>query len=543
MAIHASRRAQIELGLDPKGLDPGIADARSKLRGFEDAIRRDQKRRRSKGAGAVIAGAVGGFTASATNRAMDYAADVAGEVIDIERALTRLQIATGRTPREMEGFRAKLAAISKESGIARVSLLEGTSAYVALTGDAAGAEAALATFARVANASGATMEDIAATGAALKDNLGIDPKDFEAGFGVLIEQGKAGAIELKELATLLSGLAPSFAQFKGGKGLGGMADLGASFQATRKGFGSAAEAATGVRALMVAINRSAGRFQAAGVKIFSKNPKTGKKELRGFLEIVDAIGRSKLAKDPTALTKAFGSDEAKRAYDQLILNRNLVRDLAAAGADGATVGRDAAAFLESDAGRLTKAMNALKESVAASLSPERIQAFASALEHAVALAGDLAIKIEKVIGAVPGMQREFRRLMGIQTDDDLIEDRRRQHLEGRQAAARRMGLSDRQVAMEDRLADALASGVKPDFAGAKSAGQAYSLAELQQLQKIIASTQTTDAVRLQNLATQAVVRAMIEEIKKTPTVVQLGTESVNRASQDAKSHRGRPGGR
>jgi TP901 family phage tail tape measure protein len=542
MAINASRRAQIELGLDPKGLDSGIADARAKLRGFEDAVRRDQKRRKSKGAGAIIGGAVGGFTASATSRAMDYASEVAGEVIGLERSLTRLQIATGRTPREMEGFRAKLSEVSKESGIARTALLEGTSAYVALTGDAAGAEAALATFARVANASGATMEDIATTGAALKDNLGIDPKDFETGFGVLIEQGKAGAIELKELATLLSGLAPSFAQFKGGKGLGGMADLGAAFQASRKGFGSAAEAATGVRSLMVAINRSASKFEKAGVKIFTKNPKTGKKELRGFLEIVDAIGRSKLAKDGTLLTKAFGSDEAKRAYDQLILNRNLVRDLAAAGADGATVGRDAAAFQESAAGRLAAAMNNLKESVAAALSPERIEAFASVLERAVRLAGDLAIRIEKVIDAVPGMRREFRRLFDIQTDDDLIEDRRNAHLQSRFDEAKRRGLHPAQIAAEDRLANALETGVKPDAPGVKNAGQRFSLAELQHIRDIIAPS-ATDADRLQNLASQAIVRELIEQIKKTPTIVQLGTESVNRASQDAKTHRGRPGGR
>ena len=245
-------------------------------------------------------------------------AAMAGEAVTLEKGLARFQIATDNSDAQMADFRSSLADTARASGLNRQELLDGAAAYVALTGDAAGAAAGMGLFAQVSNATGSSMADIAATAAAMKDNLGIKPSEFEAAFSALAVQGKAGAVELRELATELAGVAPSFAQFKNGKGAEGLAEMGAVLQVVRKGFGSTSEAATGFRSMMVAVQRNAVKFSKAGVRIFDKDPKTGKKSLRDFSDIVDAIAHSKLAKDPTLLTKAFGTDEAKRAYDQLI---------------------------------------------------------------------------------------------------------------------------------------------------------------------------------------------------------------------------------
>jgi len=309
---------------------------------------------------------------------------MAEEAIDTERALTRLQIATNKTPAQMGALREELNKSSGELGLSRGSLLEGASAYVALTGDAEGAAEAMKLFGKVSNATGSSMADIAATAAAMKDNLGIDPKDFEAGFSALAVQGKEGAVELRELATELSGIAPSFAQFKGGKGAAGLAEMGASLQVIRKGFGSSSEAATGMRALMVSIARHADKFRKAGVQIYDKDPKTGKKRLRDFSDIIDAIGKSKLANSPTLLTDAFGSDEAKRAYDQLIQNRKLLDDLIARSSDANAINRDAATYQQSAAGRIEAAWNKVKLAVAEAFSPERIEIAVKLIEKAAA---------------------------------------------------------------------------------------------------------------------------------------------------------------
>lgn len=510
----SSRRAQIELGLDPKGMDTGIREARAKLRGFEDRLGKGIRRKGGAMATGIIGGLVGGVTGAVTGRVLGMVENTAEDVLNVERALTRLQIASGQSATELAKVRQNLNHVSRASGISRSEILSGSSTYLALTGDVAGATQSMALFAKVANASGSGMADIASTAASMKDNLKIDPKDFEKGFDILISQGKEGAIELNELATLLAGLAPSFAQFEGGSGIDGMADLGASFQAARKGFGSAAEAATGVRALMVSINRSADKFQKAGVKIFTKNPKTGKKELRGFLDIVDAIGRSKLARDPTALTKAFGSDEAKRVFDQLILNRDLVRELQENRGGGA-VSKDSATYLASTAGKVETAMNAAKLALVEAFSPQRIEKFVAAL-------GKAAEVFAEIVGYVD-------RIMTERPEKDAMQEERQRRI---QDEFERTGASRADLAQKYGLA-------LPDTVGAFDV--ARNVAQRGQgiptgMFEVLAAAVKQGVLDAQRSAPRGAERPLA-------VTVQLGTESVNQVAQNAKAHRGRPGGR
>ena len=88
------------------------------------------------------------------------------------------------------------------------------------------------------------MDDVATTGAALSQSLKIDPADFEKAFSILNSQGKAGAIELKDLAGEMASLAPQW-QRAGSSGVEGMTNMGAALQIVRRNFGSASEAAPG----------------------------------------------------------------------------------------------------------------------------------------------------------------------------------------------------------------------------------------------------------------------------------------------------------
>jgi TP901 family phage tail tape measure protein len=391
------RNAHVELTLGADRFDQGLARRGRDLRKFaRDGERSLGSLGRRAGGGAggalksignIAGGVLGGGLAMA---GIGGAASIVEDVMDFERGLTRFGIATDMSDAKLAAFRGSLHEVSRASGLNREELMNGAAAYVALTGDAEGAAGGVALFAKVANATGASMADIAATAAAMKTNLRIDPKDFEAGFSALAVQGKAGAIELRDLATLLAGVAPQFAQFKGGEGAQGLAEMGAALQVIKQGFGSSAEAATGLRALMVSMNRNAGKFQQAGIKIYDRDPKTGAKRLRAFSEIVDAIANSKLAKDPSLLTKAFGSDEAKRAYDQLVLNAGMMDDLMAKASDKNAIDRDAARYQESAAGRLDKAWNGIKLQIAEAFTPERIAAFITALEHIVEMINQIS---------------------------------------------------------------------------------------------------------------------------------------------------------
>jgi TP901 family phage tail tape measure protein len=381
-----AREARVDITVGRDKLDRGLRDAKKGLRGFAS-----DAKSAVGGAGKKLAdGLLGGLGALAGVGGGLGLASIVTDVVDLERGLTRFQIATDGTTAKTAALRAELGRVSHASGISRNDLLAGASAYVAITGDAEGAAGGIRLFAKVANATGASMGDIASTAAAMKQNLHIDPKDFEAGFSALAVQGKAGAIELRDLASLLSGIAPTFAQFDGGLGTSGLATMGAALQVVRQGFGSSAEAATGLQSLMVAINKNATKFQAVGVKIYDKDPATGKKRLRDFRDIVDGIAESRLARDPTLLSKAFGRDEAKRAFDQLVQNRAMFEDLIGKSRDKNAIDRDAHTYQTSIAGRLEQSWNNVKLLIAEALTPARVQAFVTALEHMVELINQIA---------------------------------------------------------------------------------------------------------------------------------------------------------
>lgn len=371
MQISAKRNARVEVTASTSKFDAGLRDARKKLRSFGGDVRG------AFGKVSGVAGKIAGGLGAGLGMAIPGGvADIVGDVLAAEKALTRFQIAGDRTPAQMEEFRASLSRVAGATGVARQELIDGAAAYVALTGDADGAAGSMEMFAKVANATGASVSDIAATAASMRDNMKIDPKDFEAAFSALHVQGKAGAVELRELAQVMSGVAPQFSKFDGGGGAAGLAELGATLQVLRKDFGTTSEAATGARALFGALVRGSAKLKKVGVEVF--NPDGTK---RNFTAIIDDILKADLGEP--MLQKILGSDEALRSIGALRTHRGLLTEITAASKDQGAIERDAATFRQSSAGRLAASMEQLKASVADVFTPERIQAFAGAIETVV----------------------------------------------------------------------------------------------------------------------------------------------------------------
>lgn len=346
----------------------------------------------------------------------------AKSALDFERTLTRLGIQANISAADLKSLRARIDAVSDDTGVGRGEVLDAARQYVSLTGDIDGARKSMETFARVQVASGAEMSDIASTAAALKQNMNIDPSQMEQAFSTILAQGKAGAVELKELSTLLAGVTPTFSKF-GTTGAEGIAQLGSMVQLARQGFGSGNEAVTGIQAMMTAFIKNAKRFEKAGVKIF--DPKT--KKLRDLSEIVKDIGTSKLARDPTKLAKAFGRVEGLKAFDELNKVPGALDDLIAKTRGAQDVSKDYEKFQESTAGKLQKSMNALKQTVASIFTPELIATLGSWFESAVSGAKvlidtlrqlkDLAT-INQIDNA--GEAKENQRLMEAGVDPSLL---------------------------------------------------------------------------------------------------------------------------
>ena len=413
---------------------------------------------------------------------------------------------------------------------------------------AAGAADAMKVMGRVAQASNASVEDIAGTAAALRDNLKVDPKDFEAAFSSLITQGKAGSIELRDLSQQLSSVAPLMASFKGGTGLSGLNEMGASLQIIRKGFGSSAEAATGFQALVTSLLKHSDKFQHAGVKLF--DVKDGKKSLKGFHEIMLAIGNSKLVNDPAKMRAAFGSVEALRAFMQLQQNVGVYDQLIEKSHEAGVVQHDLQRYMESDAGRVAKAWNSAKNTLADAFTPERIKLFSDALVEAgkamAALVGGMAKAVDIVQTVAHGAASLFGGHAETTMDEQAMDARAKYDAE-RTANLKKSGFKG-DIAKRKFQEDMLAERMMENGPGYWE-GQAQEVGmNLQQYlstqRKGIQNSGASNMDQLLNLNAQQLGKAFAYELTKNmPKVeVKIDKDVVAKAEQSAPKHRRRPGG-
>ncbi len=393
------------------------------------------------------------------------------KTLEFESALTRLKISSRGAIGGLDAYRKRVFQISQATGVAREEVLAGATGYVQLTGDAKTASESMELFAKIAKGTGSNMEDIAASAAALRQNLGIDPKDFEAGFSQLIKGGKEGSVELKDMAQLLASLAPQMARFKGGSGLGGLAELSSGLQLVRQGFGNASEAATGLESLFGAIVQHSGDLERAGVKVFDKDAKTGVKTLRNFQQIIEAISKSKLAKDPAALQTAFGRKEALRAYEQLVKVPGAWEAAAKSSMGAKDVAEDFGTYAESTAGKLEAAWNSVKNLIAEAFTPERLQAFVEGASDLLRVAGALVEAFGDLAGFIAGVSTDPQTMVGraakVAVDEAVakgqsLEDlAQRDDVYGREAKARLARERGRQERADRATEAAAAEGLRP----------------------------------------------------------------------------------
>lgn len=273
----------------------------------------------------------------------------------------RLEIAAKGTMGTMEDIRQSIDSASMSTGIARKEILEGAKAFVRVTGDGKTAKESMKTFAKITQATGADMGDITEAAAGMNQSLGIGSEQFEKAFSALTAGGKAGKIEIKELAGLIPSLGPQMAMFSGGKGMQGLSDMGASLQFIAKGFGSANEAGTGMQSLFKAITSgpTLKKLQSAGIDPFGID-ENGNKVTRNFLDIIEDIANSKIAKDPKLLADTFIRIESKKAFLQMMDNVDAIRELSATTQNANDVAEDYAKINENATIGANRAWNILK---------------------------------------------------------------------------------------------------------------------------------------------------------------------------------------
>lgn len=320
--------------------------------------------------------------------------------INFDDALTRLDISSSGAMGSMAQVREQILKVSSETGVAKEELLEGSAAFVALTGDGKAASQSLSTFARVQKATGADMKDIVGSAASLTEQLGIGAPLYEDAFSILVAGGKAGKIELNDMASLMASLGANFKQFAGSQGLGGLANLGAAFQITARNFGSASEAATGLESLMGSIIQHSGKLKEAGVNVFEADGKT----LKSLEGIVDAITSKGF--NPTELIDLLGRKEAYKTLQALRDNRDEWGNIAKETRNAKDIAVDYDKYNQSASAQLKKAWNGIKIAVTSALTPERVRAFTEFLKDAIATASKLVGTLSRIPGYVEFLQGE-----------------------------------------------------------------------------------------------------------------------------------------
>ena len=531
--------AMIAIKADPKGLERDLSAAKKMLRMFGA----DTKRIGGKlwGAGSGALKSIGAGIGMSAGMGL---ASIISDGLSFEKSLTRMQVAAEKSSGEMANVRDSIVATSRATAMSREEILAGGQAYLAATGDAKGLVDMMQLLAKTAQATGAKTDDLAKVAAKLRDNFGIqNAKDMESALSSLIQQGKTGSVELSDLAANLASVAPQFASFGNVGGVSGVGELGAAMQVVAKNFGSATEAATGLRSMMSALTQNAERFEKAGVRIYDKDPKTGEKRMRNLSEIWDDINKSKLVKDPTLLGKAFGQQEAKRAYDALKQYPELYDQLIAAGKDFGAVGRDFDKVMSSPAMRAEQAINNLKIAIAEAFTPERIAGFAAALEKVLGTVGDILGALGKIADYWDDTMAEFANPFDQRSVQQRVEDR----ITGNDAPASanedmyRSKIRDitSRGSREDRIREALSAKLSQGDAGGQQgvrmAGSEYlSRMPAAQVERV-RGQMTEESVRG---FTTSIAAELASALKGVQLVVKMDSSEVAKSVGNAPSKRG-----
>lgn len=410
MAVGAKRNAKIELGIDASKLDPGINQARRKLRGFGRDVGDI-----AKGTAKVFGSAFSGAASSAGRlvkaggsallgglgiQAAGGITGMLGDVLSFEKAMTRLQITGSLNAEQLADFRGEIGRVSAATGVSRDDILKAASGYVEATGDIKGARTEIGLMAEVMAATGSPAEDVAGVMAVLRDNMKLDPTQWRSAFDILIKQGHEGSIEMANVAKNLSQASAMFSTFEGGASAKGLAEVSALAQVVNKLTRDPALTGTYLKDAFLDLRKDAAKLRNYKIEPFTKDA-LGNKVMKDPIALLDAIANSKLAKDPELLKKVFPDVRGLEGIEFAVHNLAEIHRLIDASVGSNQLATDFQIQQASASAKIERAWNGIKLAVAEAFTPDRIEAFASAITQ-----------VAKEITAIVGMLSDIGEFIG-----------------------------------------------------------------------------------------------------------------------------------
>ena len=327
-------------------------------------------------------------------------------VMSLEERLERLGVNTGRSTEQMRALRASINEVAAADDI-RVDpgqIIAGIESIAAATGDMDLAESLQREIGLAIQATGSGGAEIGQLISSISSKFDIDtPEGMRAALDLLAKQGKAGAIELSNLASLGPKVFSAYASV-GKKGAAGLAEAGALMQIFKRGVGGPDQAATVFENVFNALSDGTKLKQLAKMGV----------------EVRDAAGNilGPLDLIKNAVTTAGGDDlklgsvfdaEAMRGFRQVseMLRESggfeelevFVRMVA----DGKTLEEDSARMAQTANAAASSALTGVRSVVEDKAFAGPIQAFAAALrsvdKETVEYWGEIALAVAAIGGS------------------------------------------------------------------------------------------------------------------------------------------------
>lgn len=225
-----------------RGMASAARNIRQTAREAEEAAKRlgAVQQRIASGVGQAAGAAGLGLSIAGTARVMK---DSYTEFANFDRRMTSIGITADASADDMRKVGAELKRMADLYALPLDTMAEGLDALVSSGKTLKESMDFLPTIAATAQASGASIKDIATSADALSNHLGITGQQMQHAMDLLAAGGKAGKFELRDMAQYLPQLAPLAAAI-GYKGEEGLKKLVAILQVVRKGTGDAGSAAS-----------------------------------------------------------------------------------------------------------------------------------------------------------------------------------------------------------------------------------------------------------------------------------------------------------
>jgi TP901 family phage tail tape measure protein len=221
---------------------------------------------------------------------------------DADMALTRIGITAEASQGQVDGLRKSLRELAYATGKPFDEVTAGLDNIVASGQSLGDAMKVLPAVTKTAQASGASISDIANTAVALQQSLDIKPENLQSAFDILNTAGKSGKFELKDLARHMASIGPA-AKAAGFTGEQGLKKLAAMMETIRAGSGSSEEAADSMTNILQKMEstETAAKFEKLGVDLpkgMAKARKEGRNLVEAFIDLAKVATKGDLSKLP-----------------------------------------------------------------------------------------------------------------------------------------------------------------------------------------------------------------------------------------------------